>query len=198
MGFPRAPRPSALQTHSIMSACSGSDSDAAAVARRPQGQQPDVSSRHSAHTLASTPPPTLRRARTGGSMGSGASERGPNLALLPDSALAAVWQHLPVGERRCVMPLVCRRFRQLAATCSSLWEQVLAAASPFSACQQPAPMSRPARSRAARPSTSRRRRRLPRPAAPPAASPACPRRCTCPSPRASSAAWTRARCLPGW
>ena len=56
-----------------------------------------------------------------------AGSRGPpnQFTSLPDSALAAIWCHLPAHTRRCVLPLVCRRFRELAATCSSLWEQVL-------------------------------------------------------------------------
>jgi hypothetical protein len=47
-----------------------------------------------------------------------------SILLLPDSALVHLFKLLAPSERQTVIPLVCRRFRELANTPSSLWEQV--------------------------------------------------------------------------
>lgn len=53
-----------------------------------------------------------------------ASQRGARITALPDSALVAIFKLLPPAERRHALPLVCRRFREVASTSSQLWAQV--------------------------------------------------------------------------
>ena len=93
---------------------------ATGTARTPEAVSRPCS--HSPEPRRSQPPACARLELQRGAM-AGRSGPGPSLQGLPDACLIAIFSGLTPLERRTLVPLVCKRWRQLFRNSPPLWRQ---------------------------------------------------------------------------